>query len=217
MQIANITQNITMTSREIAELTGKRHDNVMRDTRNMLLELYGDEGVLKFEDTIIDQQNGQEYAVYTLPKRETMILVSGYSITMRAKIIDRWQELEAGKKSELNAFEFFELQGKLLTAKDQIIDLQRQILLSMQERKTQGSKKEKPFFERKSSEEFVFERVVSALKKHGVLPSWKITRMLKMSKSETAPYLQTMQDNGAIVVTAHQPASGKTRYSVMLA
>ena len=217
MQIANITQNITMTSREIAELTGKRHDNVMRDTRNMLLELYGDEGVLKFEDTIIDQQNGQEYAVYTLPKRETMILVSGYSITMRAKIIDRWQELEAGKKSELNAFEFFELQGRLLTAKDQIIDLQRQILLSMQEHKTQVRKKESSYLAVEKNTEKVFKKVVAELRTNGVMPSWRIVKALKMSKSEAAPYLKTMCDNGTIVVTSYKPISGKTRHSVMLA
>jgi len=139
MQLANITQNLTMTSREIAELTGKDHKHVLTDIRKMLEELGIDSAGFsaEYKDT-----TGRMLPAFGLPKRETMILVSGYSITMRAKIIDRWQELEAGKKSELNAFEFFELQGKLLTAKDQIIDLQRQILLSMQEHKTQSSKKE---------------------------------------------------------------------------
>ncbi len=85
----------TMTSRDIAELTGKRHDNVMRDARAMLVELHGEGGVLSFEAIHRDPQNGQAYPMLALPKRETLILVSGYSVAMRAKIIDRWQELEA--------------------------------------------------------------------------------------------------------------------------
>lgn len=85
----------TMTTREIADLTGKEHRNVLRDARNMLAELYGEGGVLNFEQTLSNPQNGQLYPVFALPKRETLILVSGYSIPMRARIIDRWQELEA--------------------------------------------------------------------------------------------------------------------------
>jgi phage antirepressor YoqD-like protein len=84
-----------MSSREISELTGKRHDNVMRDIREMLIELHGEGGVLSFEDTHTNPQNGQDYVVFMLPKRETLILVSGYSVVMRAGIIDRWQHLEA--------------------------------------------------------------------------------------------------------------------------
>lgn len=83
-----------MSSLEIAELTGKRHDNVMRDIRIMLTELYGEEGVPKFEDTYRNGQNGQKYLIFQLPKRETLILVSGYNLTMRSRIIDRWQVLE---------------------------------------------------------------------------------------------------------------------------
>ncbi|MGF6771959.1 phage regulator Rha-like protein [Paraburkholderia sp. GAS199] len=84
-----------MSSREIAELTGKRHDHVMRDIRIMLVDLYGPGRVPSFGDTHRNEQNGQAYTIFLLPKRESLILVSGYSIVMRARIIDRWQELEA--------------------------------------------------------------------------------------------------------------------------
>ncbi|MFZ4539532.1 Rha family transcriptional regulator [Propionivibrio sp.] len=86
---------LTMTSREIAELTGKEHKNVMADIRKMLVELHGEGGVLSFQHTHTNSQNGQTYPVFNLPKRESLILVSGYNVAMRAKIIDRWQELEA--------------------------------------------------------------------------------------------------------------------------
>lgn len=93
--------DLTMTSREIAELTGKQHAHVMRDIRTMLVDLYGEEGVSKFGDTQINNQNGQSYPIFNLPKRETLVLVSGYSIAMRARIIDRWQELEAQQSKPL--------------------------------------------------------------------------------------------------------------------
>ena len=84
----------TMTSREIAELTGKQHKNVMTDIRKMLDEL----GLTSagFAADVPDSY-GRMQPCFNLPKRETMILVSGYSIPMRARIIDRWEALETGK------------------------------------------------------------------------------------------------------------------------
>ena len=81
----------SMSSLEIAELTGKRHDHVMNDIRKMLEELE----VLTPVFSGMRKVRGKEYEVFNLPKRETLILVSGYSVSMRASIIDRWQELEA--------------------------------------------------------------------------------------------------------------------------
>lgn len=84
-----------MSSREIAEVPGKRHDNVMADIRNMLGEL--GIGALSFQASYLSAQN-KALLEYRLPYRETMILFTGYSVTLRAKVIDRWAELEAQAK-----------------------------------------------------------------------------------------------------------------------
>lgn len=119
----------TMSSREIAELTGKQHAHVMRDIRQMLIELKGEGGISKFGDTIRNPQNGQEYPIFRLPKRETLILVSGYNLTMRARIIDRWQELEAAQRPDpmrmLN--DPAAMRGILLDYTERVITLQGEV------------------------------------------------------------------------------------------
>ena len=80
-----------MSSLEIAELTGKDHAKVLIDIRKMFDEL----GILTSDFSTVRKVRGKEYDVFNLPKRETIILVSGYSVAMRAAIVDRWQELEA--------------------------------------------------------------------------------------------------------------------------
>lgn len=84
----------TMTSRQIAELTDKRHDHVMRDIRNMLARLHGESSVPRFGDTFKELQNGQEYPIFILPKDETFCLIAGYDVKSRMAIIKRWKELE---------------------------------------------------------------------------------------------------------------------------
>ena len=95
MNIVNFGAEVcTMTSREIAELTGKRHDHVMADIRKMLSELglNSPDFSGQYKDS-----TGRTLPCFNLPRRECMILVSGYSIPMRARIVDRWEALETGK------------------------------------------------------------------------------------------------------------------------
>ncbi|ECR3433326.1 Rha family transcriptional regulator, partial [Campylobacter jejuni] len=86
-------KEISLTSLEIAELTGKEHFHVIRDIETYL-EKVVEGGVSKFGDTYQNTQNKQSYKCYRLPKREVLILVSGYSVELRAKIIDRLEYLE---------------------------------------------------------------------------------------------------------------------------
>jgi DNA-binding transcriptional ArsR family regulator len=88
---------LTMTSIEIAEVTGKRHDHVVRDLRKL-----HEQGVIdlpRFGETIeikdVDGRVTGTRTIYKLPKRETLLLTSGYSAVQRAAVIDRLFLLEA--------------------------------------------------------------------------------------------------------------------------
>ena len=96
MKDLELSANVqTMSSLEIAELTGKRHDNIVNDIVRILNE--AGIGVLQFEGSYLSSQN-KELLCYNLPKRECDLVISGYSVKYRLAIIDRWHELEANKK-----------------------------------------------------------------------------------------------------------------------
>lgn len=86
----------TMSSREIAELTGKRHDHVMRDIRSVLDQLEIDHP--NFGGVYMDAK-GERRECFHLPRRECEILVTGYDVKRRAAVIDRWMKLETEKST----------------------------------------------------------------------------------------------------------------------
>lgn len=81
----------TISSCEIAQLTGKSHDNVIRDIRKTLQD--DGQDVLKFEGIYQDAYK-RDKVCYHLPRFECDLVVSGYSVKYRAAIIRRWHELE---------------------------------------------------------------------------------------------------------------------------
>lgn len=90
---------LTMSSLEIAELTGKQHKDVIRDIRNMLnqLEIQSAQFCADYKDS-----KGRTYQCYNLPKDETLCLIAGYNVQVRMRIIKRWQELEAKGNPDLS-------------------------------------------------------------------------------------------------------------------
>ena len=83
----------TMTSREIAAIAEKRHDNVMRVCRDLR-----DTGVCpQIEETpYVEPANGQTYTQCLLNQRDSYVVMARLSPEFTARLVDRWQELESG-------------------------------------------------------------------------------------------------------------------------
>jgi anti-repressor protein len=67
-----------MSSREIAEITGKRHDHVIRDCDN-LNESYDKLSLPKVGESNFKAENGHTYREYLLTKIQTFDLMTGYN------------------------------------------------------------------------------------------------------------------------------------------
>nr|DAM45022.1 MAG TPA: KilAC domain protein [Caudoviricetes sp.] len=98
---ANNSNSLKMTSREIAEITGKRHDNVMRDIRNME-PAWEKVNALKFELVEYVDKKGEKRLEYQLDKREVLYVATKWNDEIRARIILRWEELENNLNSNQN-------------------------------------------------------------------------------------------------------------------
>ena len=95
MSPAHINTPSRMSSREVAELTGKRHDNVLRDVREMIAVLHSSKVSYVCEPATYGAGNGQRYEMYDLDRETTICLLTGYDAAARMKVIQRWQALEA--------------------------------------------------------------------------------------------------------------------------
>ena len=93
----NEQQELRMSSLDIAELCGKRHNDVMRAIRNME-PAWEKESLRKFAQSSrkVIQPNGgvREFPCYELTKTETLYIATKFKDDMRAKLVLRWEELE---------------------------------------------------------------------------------------------------------------------------
>lgn len=83
---------VTMTSSEIAELTGKLHKDVIRDIRVMIAALEKDGADLRH---VREDKDSRDYTEnFHLDRELTETLITGYSIPLRHKVIRRLHDLE---------------------------------------------------------------------------------------------------------------------------
>ena len=124
-QIININKEQTMTSLEIAELTGKNHFDLMRAIRKMEPAWEKTCGC-KFaltSRTIIQPNGGtREVPCYQLTKTECLYIATKFNDEARAKLVLRWEELEeADVRRKMSEVRCLPSPQKILALADEII------------------------------------------------------------------------------------------------
>ncbi|QDJ97909.1 hypothetical protein OAJGMMKP_00028 [Escherichia phage vB_EcoS-12397IV] len=91
-----------MSTKEIAGLTGKEHNKVIRDAKEMINDLihYNNSSYLRSEDYQVLTDNLGYTSEILLNKELTETLITGYSVILRHRVIRRLHELEALVKKQ---------------------------------------------------------------------------------------------------------------------
>lgn len=121
-------QQLTMSSREIAELTAKRHDNVMRTIQ----DLYDKRLIAlpHFEEVSNPGPGPLMLKQWRVGKRDSYVIVAQLSPEFTARLVDRWQELEAEQAPRVPQT----LSEALRLAADQADQIEKQQLVIEQQK-----------------------------------------------------------------------------------
>jgi phage regulator Rha-like protein len=94
----------TMSSLEIAKLTGKPHNDVMKAIRAMEPSWEKvSQGKFSLSSRKVEQPNGgiREYPCYELTKTECLYVATKFNDEARAKLVIRWEELEKKARAQM--------------------------------------------------------------------------------------------------------------------
>lgn len=95
-------ETLTMSSREIAELVEKRHDNVKRTIETLVKNGVIRHPQIEFSEKINNLGFPQKISEYVFSgeqgKRDSIIVVAQLCPEFTARLVDRWQELESQQK-----------------------------------------------------------------------------------------------------------------------
>lgn len=102
------SSEVTMSSREIAVLTGKEVKNVHRDILKMVNELAGTDGSklshVEYQGLRVELDDRGYVSAAHLNRELTDCLLTGYSAKARMAVIKRWHELESKQKPAIPDF-----------------------------------------------------------------------------------------------------------------
>ena len=110
----------TMTSLEIAELTGKNHFDLMRAIRKMEPAWEKVNGC-KFALVEYQDKKGELRPCYQLAKTECLYIATKFNDEARAKLVLRWEFLERERMAEQQQMAALPSPKRILAAADEII------------------------------------------------------------------------------------------------
>lgn len=113
---------LTMTSREIAELVESRHDSVKRTVERLI-----ESGVIQSPPLVdfknINNVSGQEYLI---GERDSYVVVAQLSPVFTARLVDRWKELENANQFKIPQTRWEAL--RLAADQAEVIDKQQRLI-----------------------------------------------------------------------------------------
>jgi phage regulator Rha-like protein len=112
-QLIEMSDTLTMGTREIAEMLGKNHSDIKRSAERL-----SEQGIFTqpLAESDFTNGRGRVYPEYHLNKRDSIILVAQNCPEFTARIVDRWQELEEGVASRPTALSHVDQIKGLLAA-----------------------------------------------------------------------------------------------------
>jgi len=125
-EIAAITQTQTMTSLQIAEVTGKPHADVLKAIRKMEPAWAKVNGG-KFSLVEYTDAKGEKRPCYALTKTECLYIATKFNDEARAKLVLRWEQLEMANAPKVPTT--FKEALLLAVEQQERIEQQQQLLL----------------------------------------------------------------------------------------
>lgn len=103
-----------MSSQDIAAVIEKRHDNVMRDIRELISNNVIDS--LNFEEISLPDSYGRMQPAYLLDHDSILTLITGYDQHRRKAVVTRWRELEQGLATPMASMQEFTVPQTMVEA-----------------------------------------------------------------------------------------------------
>lgn len=171
---------VSMSSREIAELTGKAHAHVLRDI-DKLIESLNPDLVSGFQSSTYKDTTGKENRMFVMDRDSTYCLVAGYDANARMRIIKRWQELEA---QPAQTFDLATMPGQALrelAAKIEECAMLKAAVITLQPKAD--------FYDHVAGSEALFDRADAAkMLRTGPKRLWASLREWKIVQASGTPY-----------------------------